>query len=43
MKWGFELPDGSYSLSDTQDYFDYIYLKKHREKTDNPINIYIYI
>ena len=31
----FELPDGSYSVSDIQDYFDYI-LKKHGEKTDNP-------
>ena len=26
----FELPDGSYSVSDIQDYFEYI-LKKHRE------------
>ena len=31
----FELPDGSYSLSDTHDYFEYI-LKKHEEKTVNP-------
>ena len=31
----FELPDGSYSLSDIQDYFGYV-LKKYREKTDNP-------
>ena len=31
----FELPDGSYSASDIQDYFEYI-LKEHREKkTDN--------
>ena len=29
-----ELPDGSYSISDIQDYFEYI-LKKHREKTDD--------
>ena len=29
----FELPDGSYSVSDIQDYFKYI-LKKHRENTD---------
>ena len=37
----FELPDGSYSISDTQNYFEYI-LKKHREKTVNPsIRIYI--
>ena len=31
----FELPDGSYSLSDIQDYFEYI-LKKHGGKTVNP-------
>ena len=36
-----ELPDGSYSISDIQDYFEYI-LKRHREKTVNPsIKIYI--
>ena len=29
----FELPDGSYSVSDIQDFFEYI-LKKHRENTD---------
>ena len=27
----FELPDGSYSISDIQDYFVYV-LKKHKEK-----------
>ena len=31
----FELPDGSHSVSDIQNYFEYI-LKLHREKTDNP-------
>ena len=31
----FELPDGSYLISDIQDYFEYI-LKKHEEKIDNP-------
>ena len=31
----FELPDGSYSKSDIQDYFEYI-LKTHGEKTVNP-------
>ena len=31
----FELPDGSYSISDIQDYFEYI-LKKHSESVDNP-------
>ena len=37
----FELPDGSYSISDIQDYFDYI-LKKHSESVDNPsIKIYV--
>ena len=29
----FELPDGSYSVSDIQDYFEYI-LKKHSENVD---------
>ena len=28
----FELPDGSYSISDIQDYFEYI-LKKHGKKS----------
>ena len=37
----FELPDGSYSASDIQDYFEYI-LKKHREDIDKPsIQIYV--
>ena len=37
----FTLPYGSYSVSDIQDYFEYI-LKKHRENTDKPsIQIYI--
>ena len=37
----FELPDGSYSVSDIQDYFEYI-LKKHGENIDNPsIKIYV--
>ena len=37
----FQLPDGSYSVSDIQDYFEYI-LKKHSESVDNPsIRIYI--
>ena len=37
----FELPDGSYSVSDIQDYFEYI-LKKHHESVDNPaIRMYI--
>ena len=37
----FELPDGSCSVLDIQDYFECI-LKKHRENTDNPsIKIYV--
>ena len=37
----FELPDGSYSVSDIQDYFEYN-LKKHNENFDNPpIKIYV--
>ena len=31
----FELPDGSHSVSDIQDYFEYIF-KKHGESVDNP-------
>ena len=31
----FELPDGSYSISDIQDYFEYI-LKEHSESVDDP-------
>ena len=31
----FELPDGSYSVSDIQDYFEYI-LKKHGKDIDKP-------
>ena len=37
----FELPDRSYSISDFQDYFEYI-LKKHCKNVDNPsIRIYV--
>ena len=37
----FELSDGSYSVSDIQDCFEYI-LKKHSESVDNPsIRIYV--
>ena len=36
-----KLPDGSYSVSDIQDYFEYI-LKKHSESVDNPsIRMYV--
>ena len=31
----FELPDGSYSVSHIQDYFEYI-IKKYEAVTDNP-------
>ena len=37
----FELPDGSYSVSDIQDYFEYI-LEKHGENIDEPsVQMYI--
>ena len=36
----FNLPDGSYSIADIQDYFEFI-VKKHENLTDNsPIQIY---
>ena len=31
----FNLPDGSYSISDIQDYFEFI-IKKHKTLTENP-------
>ena len=34
----FKLSDGSYSISDIQDYFEYI-LKNHSENVDNQLNI----
>ena len=37
----FKLPDGCYSVSDIQDYFEYI-LKKHGKNTNNPL-IQIYV
>ena len=38
---GFNLPDGSYSVSDIQDYFEYI-IKKHQAPADNPpVQIYV--
>ena len=41
MSEDFKLPDGSYSVSDIQDYFEYI-LKKHSESVDNPsIRMYV--
>ena len=37
----FELPDGSYPVSDFQDYFEYM-LKKHETGADNPsVKIYV--
>ena len=42
-KWSdeFELPDGSYSISDIEDYFEYV-LKKHSESVhDPPIEIFV--
>ena len=36
----FDLPDGSYSIDDIQDYFEFI-IKKHEPWTENPsIQIY---
>ena len=32
----FDLSDGSYSIDDTQDYFEFI-IKKHETLTDNPL------
>ena len=32
----FDLPDGSYSISDIQDYFEFI-TKKHETLTENPL------
>ena len=37
----FTLPDGSYSVSDIQDYFEYI-IKKHGEDIDKP-SVMIYV
>ena len=38
---GFDLLDGSYSVSDIQDYFEYI-IKKHETIADNPpVQIYV--
>ena len=31
----FDLPDGSYSIADIQDYFEFI-IKKHETLTENP-------
>ena len=37
----FNLPDGSYYVSDIQDYFDYV-IKKHETIADNPpVQIYV--
>ena len=37
----FDLPDGSYSISDIQDYFEYI-IKRHETIADNqPVQIYV--
>ena len=41
MNKEFELSDGSYSVSDIQDYFEYIF-KKYETVTDNP-SIMIYV
>ena len=39
----FDLPDGSYSISDIQDYFDF-FVRKHETLTENPtVEIYMNI
>ena len=39
--YNFDLPDGSFSVSDIQDYFEYI-IKKHEAIADNPpVQIYV--
>ena len=35
MEWYFDLPNGSYSIVDIQDYFEFI-IKKHETLTKNP-------
>ena len=41
MEWWFELPDGSYSVSDIQGDFEYLF-KKHGENTDkSSVQIYV--
>ena len=39
MENKFALPDGSYSVSDIQDYFEYI-IEKHEKVIDNPSTKY---
>ena len=41
MKWRVELPDGSYSISDIQDYFEYIMKKRETVIHDPSIMIYL--
>ena len=36
MNYEFELTDGSYSISEIEDYFEHI-IKKHETLTDNPL------
>ena len=35
----FDLPDGSYSIEDIQEYFEFI-IKKQETLTENPVQIY---
>ena len=39
----FELPDGSYPVSDIQDYFKYIIMKHEKMTYSSSINIYVNI
>ena len=37
----FDLPDGSYSISDIQDYFEYIIKKYETIANNSPLQIYV--
>ena len=40
MKWNeFEFPDGSYSVSDIQDYFEYIFKENETVPDNIPVRI----
>ena len=37
----FDLPDGSHSISDIQDYFEYITKKRETKANNTPVQIYV--
>ena len=40
MEWNLDLPDGFYTISSIQDYFEFV-IKKHETLTENPsIQVY---